>query len=75
MLLDNTEQYKEVWDRVYGELGFRPSMHEFTPFDIKVPHAVYDIENMTEPQIDVMENIAGEIFVRISDGNVYALDW
>ena len=54
MLLDNTEQYKVVWDRVYGELGFRPSMREFTPFDIKVPHAVYDIENMTETQIDVM---------------------
>lgn len=75
MLLDNTERYDAVWDRVYGELGFRPSMREFTPFDIKVPHAVYGIENMTETQIDVMEDIAGEIFARISNGMVYALDW
>ncbi|MBD5383602.1 MAG: DUF2716 domain-containing protein [Ruminococcaceae bacterium] len=75
MLLDHTEQYNAVWDKVYSELGFRPSMHEFTPFDIKVPHAVYGIENMTETQTDIMENIAQEIFARISNGRIYALDW
>ena len=75
MLLDNTEQYKAVWDKVYSELGFAPGMREIIPFDIKVPHAVYGIEDMTEAQIDLMENIAKEMFARIADGRMYALDW
>lgn len=75
LLLDKTEQYNAVWDRVYKELGFHPGMSESVPFDIKVPHAVYSIDKMTENDIDVMEKTAGEIFAGISAGKVYALDW
>lgn len=75
MLLDHTELYNAVWDRVYRELGFAPGISETRPFDIKVPYAIYGIEKMTEPQIDYMENIAKQIFARITDGKIYALDW
>ncbi len=75
LLLDNTEQEREVWNRVYDEFGFHPGMNEPRPFDIKVPHAVYFIGKMTEERIDVMEKTAWIIFARISNGNIYALDW
>lgn len=75
MLLDKTEKYNAVWDRVYRELGFAPGMRETRPFDIKVPHAVYGIDKMTEAQADRMENTAKEVFARITDGKMYALDW
>lgn len=75
MLLDDSEEYDCVWDRVYKELGFRPGMKESVPFEIHKPYTVYGIGNMTEPQIDKLEVFGKEIFARISPGRVYALDW
>lgn len=62
MLLDDTEEYKRVWDRVYKELGFKPGMSEALPFEIHKPYTVYGIGNMTEPQIDKLEALGKEIF-------------
>lgn len=77
MLLDDTQEDKEVWDKVYNELGFKPGMRESVPFDIKQPHCVYGIAGMTEEQMDKMEDISKKIFTRLTPegGKVYALDW
>lgn len=77
MLIDDTPEYKAVWDRVYNELGFKPGMHESVPFKIAQPHCVYGIAGMTGEQMDKMESISKEIFARLTPagGRVYALDW
>lgn len=76
MLLDDTK-YDEVWDRVYNELGFKPGMRESVPFTIAQPHRVFGIADMSEEQLDRMERVSREIFVRVTPegGKVYALDW
>lgn len=75
ILLDDTDRYDAVWNRVYGELGFKPGMRESVPFKIRVPHAVFDIGDMTDEDIDRYEKACGEIFAKVSKGRVYALDW
>lgn len=76
MLLDNVKA-DEVWDRVNKELHFKPGVRESVAFEIEKPHCVYSIEDMTTEQINKMEEISKEIFIRLTPegGRVYALDW
>ncbi len=85
MLLDNTEQYDLVWNRVYQELSFYPYYEDreasdakgLLPFRIKGKHAVYGIENMSEQQEDLMDDIILDTFlaVTIPGERLFALDW
>lgn len=84
MLLDNTKEYKIVWDRVYAQLGFKPSSsprsHSFganAPFEIEGKYSVYGIERMTESHIDRMGDTIRRIFIEVTAENerIYALDW
>lgn len=83
MLLNN-RQYNYVWDRVYNELKFCPSCqyrgHSFNvrlPFEINKPYIVYAIENMTDGQYDIMDDIISDCFMKATNENdrIYALDW
>ncbi len=82
MILSNKE-YKEVWDRVYAELKFKPSCdcreHIFTgnlPFEIDKFYVVYGIENMND-EFDKMDDLVRNAFIECTqDGDMmYALDW
>lgn len=82
MLLNN-KQYNYVWDRVYNELGFCPhyedghSFNSILPFRINKPYIVYGIENMTDEQLDIMDDTISDCFIAITQENdrMYALDW
>lgn len=83
MLLNNS-QYNYVCNRVYSELKFCPSCeyrgHSFNarlPFEIKKPHIVYAIENMTDEQCNIMDDIISNCFIEVTNENerIYALDW
>ncbi len=78
MLLDDTPEYDLVWDRVYETLKFNPSMkNNIIPFEIEEEYVIYAIDEMTEKQLDAMENMLDNIFSDIcKDGSqMYALDW
>ena len=84
MLIVNDEQYSEIWDRVYNELGFKPSCdyrgHSLRvplPFHLEDPYAVYGIDDMTDEQIDLVSEMMKRILVEIThEGEfMYALDW
>ena len=84
MLIDDTKEYDLVWDKVYERLKFKPScsyrghsMNVDLPFEIGGNFAVYGIENMSENQIDLMDDIVRKVFVSVieEDGRMYALDW
>lgn len=84
MLLDNTELYDMVWDKVYNQLHFKPDSlhraHSFninSPFEIHNENSVYGIENMKDVHIDIMEDIIRNIFIDVTTENerIYALDW
>ena len=54
-VLDKTKEYDEVWDRVYAELGFKPScmyrghsLKVTLPFEIQEPYIIYSIEDMSD---------------------------
>ena len=84
MLIDNEEQYRAVWDRVYKELGFEPSCdyrgHSLRvplPFKLEEPYAIYGIDDMTDDQIDLVPEMMKKIFTeRTPEGQrIYVLDW
>lgn len=84
MVIDNTQEYDEIWDKVYKKLKFSPSCsyrgHSLNvplPFQISDIFAVYGIENMTEKQCDLLDDIIRKIFIKITkEGQqIYALDW
>ena len=64
MLIDDTEEYDLVWDKVYDKLKFKPSCsysgHSLTvdlPFEIEGNFTVYGIDKMSDSQIDSMQDI------------------
>ena len=84
MLIDSTQEYDEVWDKVYTMLKFKPSCsyrgHMMTgnlPFKIDLPYSVYAIENMTDKQLDLMDKLVRNSLIMSTDGRKkwYALDW
>ena len=84
MLIDNQQEYKLIWDKVYEKLKFEPSceyrghsMKVSLPFQINGNYVVYGIDQMTDEQIDLTQDIIRKVFVSItSEGQrMYALDW
>ena len=48
MLLSDDE-YDLVWNRIYKELKFSPSMNKnVIPFSFSIPYIVYDISNTND---------------------------
>lgn len=83
MLLNN-KQYNYLYNRIEKELKFRPRYNAGRlpfnvkpPFEIDKPYVVYDIENMTDEQVDIMDDIISKCFISITSENerIYALDW
>lgn len=80
MLIDDRTEYDLIWDKVYETLKFTPSMDKsITPFEIKEEYSIYsfDFNEITEKQIDMMNELIKNIFANISkdDTKMYALDW
>ncbi|MDE7478828.1 MAG: DUF2716 domain-containing protein [Lachnospiraceae bacterium] len=86
MIIDNTQEDREIWDKVYTMLNFNPSVcdieniHSITenvPFELVPPYSVYAIENMTIEQRDLMEELVRNSLILCTDGNKewYALNW
>lgn len=84
MLIEDKNEYKAVWNKVYEKLKFAPScsyrghsMDANLPFQIEGEYAVYGIENMTGAQIDLLQTFMKEAFVSITQeqDRMYALDW
>lgn len=83
MILDNTEEYDYVWDKIYADLGFKPSceyrghsLNVTLPFSINAPHIIYAIENMSNSSLDNMEEIIRTCLINGSTNDEwYALDW
>ncbi len=70
MLLNDTELYGRVWDKVYQELNFFPwyaqrdtaDQSGKPSFRIHGKYTVFGIENMSDQQIDHMDKIILDIF-------------
>ncbi len=78
MLIDKTELYNIVWNMVYEQLGFNPSvLKNVVPFEIAAEKAIYGIEDMSEAQIDEMGDLIWDIFVKVTlpGERMFALDW
>lgn len=77
MLLSDDES-KMIWDKVYKQLHFTPSINKnVVPFIINSPFVVYDISNLTDDKIDIMDEVITDIFCKCIEDNecIYALDW
>ena len=84
MVIDDSPEYDKIWDWVHKTLHFQPNGldkgHDFPygpPFQIPFPHTVYGIENMTEPQLDIMDDLIRTVFLNVTQPGqrLYALDW
>lgn len=84
MLLDDVKEYDAIWNKVNDVLKFNPScsyrghsMDAELPFEIDLPYSVYSIENMTEEQVDKMDELIRNCLIICTDKRKewYALDW
>lgn len=63
MLIDDTDLYDKVWDKVYNELHFKPGTtytHSFdsnVPFEIDDDYTVFNVEKMDDDAIEKMDSI------------------
>lgn len=72
VILDD-ETYDCVWNKIYKEYRFRPSMKKYvTPFKFNVKSVCYKLcEYWSKEQ----EKLVNDIFKKISDADLYALVW
>jgi len=83
-MLLNKKQSCYVYDRIDNELHFRPGynvgrylFNQKPPFEINKSYIIYDIKNVTDEQVDIMNDIISKCFIEASDENdrIYAIDW
>lgn len=64
VILNDTKEYDDVWNKVYSDLGFKPScdyrghsLNVTLPFSIGEPHIIYAIENMSDSSFEKFEEL------------------
>lgn len=81
--LINKEEYNLIWDKIYNELDFIPSINKtVNSFNINHDHIVFDISHIWgnddfQPLYNDLEDKMLQIFKSITeeDEKMYALDW
>ncbi|MFD3446716.1 DUF2716 domain-containing protein [Microbacteriaceae bacterium 4G12] len=77
------KEYKNVWDKIYNEFNFKPSISQFPSFTIPSSYITYDVSIMPE-DLNVIDNLYNELeeksliaFQEITQKNeyIYALNW
>lgn len=77
MVLESQE-YDMVWDRIYDELHFEPSVDSrVVPFSISTDYVIYDISTMNETCVENTDDLIAQAFINCTkEGELlYALDW
>lgn len=84
MLLDDTQEYDEVWNIVFKRLKFNPFSNDkgnsataILPFEIDGSYSVYTIRDMPEEKLDLMGKLVRNSLVRCTAKGKkwYALGW
>lgn len=73
----STLEYKEVWDKIYDEFTFEPSMSDFITYDIsRYLNGSVDLDTCNEIYNDLEEKSL-LVFQELTQKNeyMYALDW
>lgn len=75
ILLEDKE-YNAVWEKVYRDLKFTPSIKNNNPFSINVHHEIFNICELSQWNENIDE-IIKSIFIHCmgNDDYIYALDW
>lgn len=69
----NTRDYREVWDKVYQNFKFRPSINDSKmPFQIDQTHKIFELLAYWNEQ---QNRTVNEIFKSLDCKNIFALDW
>ncbi|GGE71577.1 DUF2716 domain-containing protein [Priestia taiwanensis] len=72
------KEYDHIWDKVYKELKFEPSISVFPSFQLSSPFITYDISHcFEEAEYDDLEEKVWCVFQELTLSNEYilALDW
>lgn len=65
--------YNDIWNKIYKEFHFSPSINkQEAPFKFNVRSVCY---KLNEYWSNEQETIVNEIFKKLSDDDLYALDW
>jgi hypothetical protein len=52
----STLEDKKVWDRIYEEFNFKPSISDFPSFEVPSPYVTYDVSTYLNGSIDLHTN-------------------
>ena len=65
--------YRKIWKQIYRKYKFNPTTDKTViPFKLKSKHVCYKLNSYWTPE---QEKIVNEIFEKMSDKDIYALDW
>ena len=65
--------YKEIWDKIYNDFKFYPSINiDSVPFRFKIKVKCFKFNSFWTAE---QENLVNELFKKISNEEIYALDW
>ncbi|MGG0658691.1 DUF2716 domain-containing protein [Rummeliibacillus pycnus] len=76
------KEYDQIWDRIYREFKFEPSISKFPSFEVPNPFITYDISDYFGESVDLdayddLEQKALDVFKEstLVDEYILALDW
>lgn len=78
----SAQEYDQIWDRIYRDFKFEPSISKFPSFQVPHPFVTYDISNSFGDSVDLdayddLEEKAIDAFKETTsvDEYILALDW
>ena len=72
-VITDQELYNRIWDRVYEEFSFCPSVDtQIIPFRFKMRYQIFKLSQLRWEQA---EGMFDRILRSVSDREIYALDW
>ena len=72
------EESKQIWDRIYVELQFQPSVRVNTlPFQLSAPYLVLDLARAAQEQVEkLLTEVPSALAACLGEDEwMYALDW
>lgn len=74
MVINNLQEYDAIWDWIYEKIHFHPygldEGHDLPygpPFRIPVTHTVYGIEQMTDAQLGIMDELIRRALLNVTE--------
>ncbi|KFM98717.1 hypothetical protein DJ93_79 [Bacillus clarus] len=67
------KEYDEIWDEVYSDFDFSPSVSTFLAYKVPTPYITFDISNYfgESLDLDVYDDLEEKVLLVIKENTIY----